>query len=199
MTTISGDAQRPRDSGAQSLSPSLPSGPHQHAVHPACCSPAPPVSPKCHQCGAWRAPAASVHSVVLRPYKNARCQHQRKSFTNICTAGFLLLKWTRPSGRPTQHPGLGPSEHCSVLSGHSSSRPRSRVPGTSRPGPRPTPGFPGPALSGRAIHRPSEIKQNQWERDFWNMEPTPRHPRQKVGKLPHRLTPTDGLCFTAGS
>lgn len=59
-------------------------------------------------------------------------------------------------------------------------------------------GFPGPALSSCAIHRPSAIKQNQRERGFWNMEPTPEHTRTKVSMLPHTWVVFHGCKLGTG-
>lgn len=65
-------------------------------------------------------------------------------------------------------------------------------------GTAPPPGFPGPALSGWAIHRPSAMKQTQWERGFWNMEPTPGHPRTEVSTQRHSWSVFHGCKLGTG-
>lgn len=137
------------------------------------------------------------HPIFLSGAQSTAKMQAANMRVNHSQAGFPFNGCNKVADPHTPGPTcLAPSEPCAGHSEHSSSRPCSSLRGTGRLRDHSPPSFPGPALSGWDIHGPSETRQNQWEGGFWNKKPTPEPWGLKVDMLLHRLTLTDGLCFT---
>lgn len=159
VTAIPGDAQKPCNSGAQTLSPSASRAPPARRspcmLQP--CSSYVTEVPTSVGLGRRQQPVFTQQ--CSEHHKHACCQHQRKSFTNVCTVGFLPLKWTHTVADPHTTPAYSPLSPAPCPANTQVPGPTAGCQGQARTSP--PPGFPGRALSGWAIHRPSAMKQIQ--------------------------------------
>ena len=190
MAKTSGDAERPRDSGARILGPSLPSGAHWCAAYHA--GPQPPLSGH-HACRAQQAPAPRNHSAALTaPQKCLLATWEEtihKRLSSKPSAPYMDNKAAETHAAPAS----GPLSHAPRK--HPCYRPCSRPPGTCR---RlcPTPGFPWPCLGWPGHWQTFREEAEPMGRQLLEQRAHPGTPRTDGRHVSTQADP-HSLCFVA--